>query len=614
MPDGTDGRQANGHSRGVSCDGSCTQRCGALTRYGLGPTPASAAADRRRPGLVGSTACSSFGVAHLHISRLIRAAGVVSPPPGCTHDSGATSSRGVSKAYRRRGKTPVHTPSPKRSDAAPAGFARQNPHLLGFLVQLLCYDPDERLTPLQALAHPFFGDALPFEVLQPTTTTVGDHRRKAPAAQSSEIAPTRSASANSAGRTEVTTPTRNQCANRRDQEIASSDARGALSMPSECLARKAASPISLLKSGMDGRTSSGCNVAVPRTGRRPNDAEDSSFETSGDISVPNALLKVPFDASGGSCSDVSVLPTPAEDRNPSVGVDHTAQLRRLAELAGAMVEKDKTQDSRCQAVSSRGWFKGSDASGTVTLPPRRHNRFLNAALLAKIKHEEELAEGGSRCRAMSSSVTTGRMAPSSNKRRNPFLTPATLAILKRNLGADQDVRSKPGIVGTVKSVVAAAEEGSDTAAEWLGVGPSRMESAATQISTPARKGNNLRGREKAKQSHEGKKHPASVTPKRDTTRRAAAGTEEQCEEQVGGLDEAVQRYDHREQRGAHIERCKRPRRSEISNWKRTTMSNNYESYASPRSPGGRTTTPRRAAIAAGEALLRLRDEEDSSDG
>lgn len=69
-------------------------------------------------------------------------------------------------------------------DTNSCSIARRNPRLVSFLAGMLCLDPEERLTPLKALVHPFFGEVFPFavplaaaaDVLKPvpsSTTTSG---------------------------------------------------------------------------------------------------------------------------------------------------------------------------------------------------------------------------------------------------------------------------------------------------------------------------------------------------------------------------------------------------------------------------------------------------------
>lgn len=43
-------------------------------------------------------------------------------------------------------------------------IARIDPRLLSFLAGMLCLDPDERLTPIQALVHPYFSEVFPFVI------------------------------------------------------------------------------------------------------------------------------------------------------------------------------------------------------------------------------------------------------------------------------------------------------------------------------------------------------------------------------------------------------------------------------------------------------------------
>lgn len=143
---------------GQSCSGSCAKRC-RLPDLNLKTGGKSRAAETgkylpRHRGTAfprvrneaSAPELPSWQIAHARLCRLIRAA-----------DADASTAEGGSS---KSGGSSEHGP---RSP----GIARRHPHLLSFLAGMLCFDPDERLTPLQALAHPFFSEVLPFTMPAP---------------------------------------------------------------------------------------------------------------------------------------------------------------------------------------------------------------------------------------------------------------------------------------------------------------------------------------------------------------------------------------------------------------------------------------------------------------
>ena len=140
--------KGNGQRKDQSCSGSCVQKCRSSNLLagtfqsgndqggGIGESlPVRRSAIFPRVKESSASQRPSWQVAHTHLRRLFGAAEVAAP----------AEKEGFSISGSR-------------------GIARRNPHLLSFLAGMLCFDPDERLTPLQALAHPFFSELLPFTV------------------------------------------------------------------------------------------------------------------------------------------------------------------------------------------------------------------------------------------------------------------------------------------------------------------------------------------------------------------------------------------------------------------------------------------------------------------
>lgn len=159
---GEKGKVGNGNRGqigGQYCSGSCAKRCRLPDQNVKTSGKSQAAETGKYPPRHRGTAfpkvrneatapeLPSWQVAHARLCRLIRAADA---------DAAAAAAGGSS----RSGGSSEHGP---RSP----GIARRHPHLLSFLAGMLCFDPDERLTPLQALAHPFFSEVLPFTMPVP---------------------------------------------------------------------------------------------------------------------------------------------------------------------------------------------------------------------------------------------------------------------------------------------------------------------------------------------------------------------------------------------------------------------------------------------------------------
>lgn len=152
-----------------SCAGSCALRCHhpslrkgfarppqaagqqrvrAVSREGFS-VPATATASNQAPA---NTGTHSWRIAYAHLCRLI---------------SAAETTYAQRSGYAKGGS----------ENANSFSIARRNPRLLSLLAGLLCLNPDERLTPLQALAHPFFGAMIPFAI--PLGSVVGLQRTEA---------------------------------------------------------------------------------------------------------------------------------------------------------------------------------------------------------------------------------------------------------------------------------------------------------------------------------------------------------------------------------------------------------------------------------------------------
>ncbi|CAM9454054.1 unnamed protein product, partial [Scytosiphon promiscuus] len=569
-------RQLTLPSPDVPCDGRCVRRCRLASSRGTALASVHAADDRRGPGSVGSAACDGFGVAHAHLSRLIRAAGVVPPHPCDDTDAVATGSGGGFEECRHRSKAKLHAPRPKRSGFTTSQVARQDPRLLNFLARLLCYNPDERLTPLQALAHPFFGEALPFPVLQPATASIGDHQKQASAVQSTRVA-TASGAPNSAGTSrmfELIAPELAQHGERGGQRIPSSKGvhvPSAHSILAEFPRQKEESPSSCRKGALGNLGQSPCETAASRTIRRPKGGQDKSSKPADVAAAPTAPRKAASRFTGGSCSGVPVPTCPAEGPERSVAVDPTAQLRRLAEVAEAMMDKNNTRQGEGCGDGGRG--NGSDASGTSAPPSPRSNGSLDAEFHAKPDHQESQAD----------------LVPTSHRRGTRFSSALALATPKPDLEERRDVGVTSVVTATAMTRVVTVEVGGDKETEGSALRPRDMKSA-TMASTPPRAGDKKSSSgDRLKQSQHEKKRVMTAIPKRAAKKVA--------------------------RRGAASKRATPSRRSATGDRKRATKKSEPPPTSTPsRALSGRSTTPRRAAIKAEAALLRLREEDESSDG
>ncbi|CAM9383956.1 unnamed protein product, partial [Pylaiella littoralis] len=595
------GRQANFPAHRNSCDGCCARRCRLPEVHSRGSTPFSARGSRRGLGSSSSTGCSNRRVAHAHLSRLVGAAGAASSPACSTHDVAQHYEEdGISSASDQhdcRDNAHACKPRPRRFGPGTSSIARQNPRLLSLLAGLLCYDPNERLTPLQALAHPFFGEVLPFAAVPQTTTT--------PAVSQTAAEPTTPAGAT------------------RARPIAPVG----LSPP-----RTDVSPSLRYDSSVDinGRHARRETV-TSRTPCRQNGGKNKSLKISGDptaaAAAAAARLAVP------SCTKVSVsysrsptMPScAAKSDTANREVDPTLHLRRLAEMAEAIVRKDCDRDTRARdggaGAGGSGSGSGSDTVRTaVTLPSPRRNPFLNAALLARLKDEQQSASTGtlkvsrtttgeqqrqqkqasyrlSESPSAPSIVARATTTPARQPRPNRFLTPATLAMLN----PDMEER-----------------EAREAAAEWLGWGAGRKRLAAAAAPPPP-PATTKRPSKRATPSPEGKKcslrTTSARTPRTQVVKPNHMQEKGRVETGIGGEEEkdTEDSAPCERQRGPGTIGRKRSRRSATGNWTRATGSGSQGATPSRERRGERTTTPRRAAVAAGVALLRIRDDE-SSDG
>lgn len=616
---GAGGQQANFTAPRNSCDGCCARRCRLPDVHSKELTPLSARAGRRGLGSPGSAGSSNWMVAHAHLSRLIGATGAApSSSPGSTHqvvhqhkEAGISST--ASEHHDCRNNARVCKPRPHRFGPSTSAIARQNPRLLSLLAGLLCYDPDERLTPLQALAHPFFGEALPFAAV-PQTATI-------PAASRTKV--------------ELTTP----AGTTRARPVA----RVGLSPP-----QQVASPDLLHGSSVDNNGRHVQREAVTsRTLRPQNGSKTKSMQVWSDSTAAAAAtrLAVPSCAKASvSCSGAPTMPPyEAESDTANRELDPTVQLRRLAEMAEAMVKKgtdcySRARDGGADAGGSGGGIGigiGNDTVSTaVALPSPRRNSVLNAALLARLKHEEQsTSTGTSRVprtttgeqqhqqyqhqqhqhqqgnpffSKTSSAPSVGARAttspPARRRRPNRFLTPATLAMLNPDVGE---------------------KEAAAAAAEWLGWSAGRTRSSTSSSSSAATSAATAATRKhpskRATPPPDGKKSSLRTTPTRTPRKPALKAnhthekewTEAGSEGEEEGTDDSALRG---QQRGPDTAARKRSRKSATGDWTRASESGSQGATPSRARGGGRTTTPRRAAVAAGAALLRLRDDDESSDG
>eukprot|EP00903_Cladosiphon_okamuranus_P007007 g6817.t1 len=236
----------------------------------------------------------------------------------------------------------------------------QNLRLLSLLAGMLSFDPDERLTPLQALAHPFFGEALPFTDLPQTTmAAAAEHPRKAPA-----VEPADQSRAKERGHGSSAPPSTQQ--HRSRQSVATLPLRSpALARPSTH--RQQEPSPSLRGNGSSGGGGGGGGGGVDNARReaaaskgiiRPNGGNKRSLDepgvaTAARHSSPSRPGAASGNGNGNGTSYPSCQVDNSETSNASRDVDPTAQLRRLAEMAGAMVSKG----SPC-------YSRGRDSSGT----------------------------------------------------------------------------------------------------------------------------------------------------------------------------------------------------------------------------------------------------------
>ena len=623
------GQQANLNraALGSSCDGCCANRCRRSGRHSEGSGPPQAAAGRRVLGSSGSTGSFGHGVAHAHLSRLISAAGgSVSPPPGSAGTS-STSSSASEQDRRQQNNPPVSKPRPRRFVSSTSHIARQHPRLLSLLAGLLQFDPDERLTPLQALAHPFFGEAFPFAALpQATQAAAAEHPRKAmpvkPATTNlaKEQGEGGSAAASAQRRTSnsVATPTPAAGVTRlpRSPAFARPSSRQQEPSPSLCYNGSAGA-------GNARRQAASTGTSRPHANKR-------SLDAPGVAAAPVAARSLSSRPGAASGND-NGTPHPSREvdsssssssSNASREMDPTAQLRRLAEMAGAMVSKGSNRYSRgrdSSSSSSSGSGSGtggggSDSSSTAPMPSPRRNPFLNAELLARLKREDPSeprkpgvsgARTGRRQQQQhQADDSLSKTPPASQRRPNPFLSPATLAILNPGLGVRKEAGEAAAVAAPTAVAAAVASKGGrgQAAVERSNWDGRRVPTAKTAIATPTAR------------AYTAKRDKVAPSPTRAATRAVAAiqpkahrgglGKEEGKKERNGPTP-----CEKREPGTSTTTKRKRGRRSP-----RAADNNTNGATPSRAREEGRMTTPRRAAVAAGVAILRLRDDDESSDG
>eukprot|EP00752_Nemacystus_decipiens_P014221 g12650.t1 len=504
---------------------------------------------------------------------------------------------------------------PGRRSEGTAGVASQNPRLLSLLAGLLRFDPDERLTPLQALAHPFFGEALPFAALpQPRQMAVAaEHSIKAP--------PVEPAAATSRGKERGEGGPAAASAQHGNLASAKAPAAGATQAP-QSLARLSShlqepSP-SPCCNGSAGAGMPANREAVSTGTSRPHGGSKRSLGVPGVAAAapPAARLSLPsLPAAASGNGDGTPNPSrevgsssTSSSSKASREMDPTAQLRRLAEMAGAMVSN------------------GGNRYTAPPLPSPRRNPFLNAELLAGLKREDPPADarktGVSRGppgrekqqqqqQQQQANNNSSKTPPARQRRPNPFVTPATLALLNPDLGVRKEAgAAAAAAIATPTAVaVAATNEGErgPAAVEQLGW-DGRRAATATATATAAM------AIKPATRKHPAKRDKVAPSPTRTATR--AVATAQQKPHRGGMRKEEGKREkqdptrcEKRELGTPTTTKCKRARRSP-----RAADNNSQGATPSRAREGGRTTTPRRAAVAAGAAILRLRDDDESSDG
>ncbi|CAN0555669.1 unnamed protein product, partial [Ectocarpus sp. 12 AP-2014] len=605
-----------------SCDGCCALRCRRLSDMrgdGSAAPLAAAAAGRRGLGPpAGSTGCSSSEAC---ISRLIGAP-LPPPPPPPPQQAPAAAGQAAAAAHsasehhlgphQHSNHPRLARPKPRRPPSATSAVAGQkNERLLSLISGLLRYDPDERLTPAQALAHPFFGETLPFAVLPPTAVapglgqTSGGGGRGAAAARCRTAEPTALAQGGHHGdRRQHPEPqptgaaTSPVAASRRQEEEEPARRRslpdGSGGVDNGWLrARHEEATTSTCRSGSvdagAARASPARAVSTTTPSRRHDDVAGSR-------------------SNGTSCGSSSGAATSREEAEP------TAQLQQLAEMAEVIV-KDNSRYSRGRAGGTGTGNGNGNGNGSAPAPAPRRNRFLNAERFASLKRESSPAEP--EVPAVSGTPTEEQRhhaqpppaaATSGRRRPNRFLTPATLAILKPDLGVTRrhnanDTAAAAAGGGWATSKAATSEAEVDKAGGYSGLCAQRTTSASTTKATPPPPAH------QDPSSMEKVQRLSWDTPGEVAGREAVVVARREAED--GGVKPAAAPSEQDEPCATGR---KRARRSATGD--RACAANKGQGATVPSRvrERGRSTTPRRAAMAAEAAIIRLREDDESSDG
>lgn len=541
------------------CDGSCAERCrqpdthkgssGGKQGSGIATTALPLAA-RRGSSFPGSTrraespvARESCGwiAARAHLCRLVSAA-----------DAAAPVVHGTERAASRAGGY--------RSSTCRAVW--RNPRLLSLLAGLLCLDPDERLTPAQALAHPFFGEVLPFAI--PFTAEAG--RQKV------ELAPTAPSLVNRLDSRVAITPTRKTPqyvgeGGRREQD----SQWGSTLMPDDLSTNRqelSRLPDSnganddVLKAQAAHPRQNGCpTVDLPATARS---WVPSCPEIVSATGTPSSLTSACGPYSRGA-------------------VETPSQLLRLTDMASEMVRK-------CDPHTSGGRDGGrDDTAGRASLPTtitpgegvqRVRARCEPSASAQSGASAQERGENQPKTTpaAASARLNGGFTVPGQIRRPNRFLTPSTLAKLNRDLR------------GKGKDTATTGSGGRHSAEKVLAVGAGET-TPSSSVQTPPKRG--LAAATSSSLDDDQK------CPPKKSTRRAT-------EQKTQGMLRTSDSF-HEQEPAVRT----RPKRRVSSAYEQARVGDGQVSRAVV---VGRTTTPRRrAAVAAVTALSLMAEEEEDAE-
>ena len=652
--------------------------------------PPFAAAGRQAAAFLGSAEarsgaslqCPSWGIAHMHLFRLATAADDVplmdqgaplAPAPASA--PGPALAPVVAPRQKPIGGGGLARPRVCRFGSGSSSTARRNPRLLSLLAGLLCLDPDERLTPLQALSHPFFDEVLPFAL--PTATAERKMEVKAEPVQAGPALPESpcALSARAIPADEMMGPRRNGENQGRPlgDTFWGTELEGtpALAQSMAAVAAAAATvtgvstlskpPSDSFNGGVDAELRAHEREAAP-TPRSLN--RGRTRETDAALGVLrsqtcSAVQSRPVVAAACRIGIPTATPSSSAWR-PELGkLDPTAQLRRLAETAEEMVGKGNRSSrgaghggcatsgtssgtssgngtsSGSGSGTSSGSGSGSSSSGNgssgATLPPPapsppptpRRKRFvdvlprtaqgfvgsrgvakpapdLSTLVRTRTEHQQQQQQPNAVSRATTAATrapghgggaayASGGATIAGRRRRNRFLTPATLAKLDHDL-TKRDVRA----AGSGSGARVTVEAGVEAESCWA--------LRAKPESTPAK--------------HPRKRPLLDASPVEDPPRMAtkvaktaaavaAAATTREV------LPEDFQLFEpHRTSPGT--EKSKTPEKA--GGYTYATVDRGGWANVKRRAAGaGRKTPPRRAAVAAGVALSRLRTEDSDSD-